>query len=49
MASNHLAMLWCHHADIIKPNKGIRVTYSTPPTKDLVKSKTMAVIAMMKG
>jgi hypothetical protein len=23
--------------------------YSTPPTKDLLKSKTMAVIAMMRG
>ncbi len=33
----------------ITPNKWIRVTYSTPPTKDLLKSKTMAVIAMMKG
>ncbi len=30
-------------------NKGIRVRYSTPPTKDLLKSQTMAVIAMMRG
>jgi hypothetical protein len=29
-------------------NKGIRITYSTPPTKDLLKSQTMAVIAMMR-
>ncbi len=30
-------------------NKGICVTYSTPPTKDLRKSQTLAVIAMMRG
>jgi hypothetical protein len=30
-------------------NKGIPVTYRTPPTKDLVKSQTMALIAMMRG
>jgi hypothetical protein len=27
-------------------NKGIRVTYHTPPTKDLLKSQTMALIAI---
>jgi hypothetical protein len=31
------------------PNKVIYVKYSTPPTKDLILSKTMAVIAMMRG
>jgi hypothetical protein len=30
-------------------NKGIRVTYRTPPTKDLLKSQTMAIIAMMRS
>jgi hypothetical protein len=30
-------------------NKGIHVTYHTPPTKDLLKSQTMALIAMMRG
>ncbi len=30
-------------------NKGIRVMYPTPPTKDLLKSQTMALIAMMRG
>jgi hypothetical protein len=30
-------------------NKGICVMYRTPPTKDLLKSQTMAIIAMMKG
>jgi hypothetical protein len=25
------------------------VTYSTPPTKDLLMSKTMAIIALLKG
>ncbi len=30
-------------------NKGIRVTYHTPPTKDLLKNQTMALIAMMRG
>ena len=30
-------------------NKEIRVTYHTPPTKDLSKSQTMATIAMMRG
>jgi hypothetical protein len=29
--------------------KGIRVTYCTPPNKDLLKSQTMALIAMMRG
>jgi hypothetical protein len=60
IASNYLAkenakwiviiyQCWWHHADIIKPNEGIHVLYSTPPTKDLILSKTMAVIAMMRG
>jgi hypothetical protein len=30
-------------------NKGICVTYCTPPTKDLSKSQTMALLAMMRG
>ncbi len=30
-------------------NEGICVTYHTPPTKDLSKSQTMAIIAMMRG
>ncbi len=30
-------------------NVGIRVTYLTPPPKDLLKSQTMAVIAMMRA
>jgi hypothetical protein len=30
-------------------NKEIRITYRTPPTKDLLKSQTMAIIAMMGG
>ncbi len=30
-------------------NEGIRVTYCTPPTKDLLKSQTTALIAMMRG
>ncbi len=30
-------------------NKGICVTYLTPPTKDLLKSQTIAIIAMMRG
>ncbi len=29
-------------------NKGIRVAYHSPPTKDLLKSQTMAIIAMMR-
>ncbi len=47
--SDHLAMLvmscWRHQAK----NKGIRVAYHTPPTKDLLKSQTIALIAMMRG
>jgi hypothetical protein len=34
---------------VIKPNKGIHVKYSTSSTKDPILSKTMAVIAMMRG
>ncbi len=30
-------------------NKGIRVANRTPPTKDLLKSQTMALTAMMRG
>ncbi len=30
-------------------NKGIQVTYHTPPAKDLLKRQTMALIAMMRG
>jgi hypothetical protein len=30
-------------------NEGIRVTYHTPPTEDLLKSQTIALIAMMRG
>ena len=30
-------------------NEGIWVTYRTPPTKDLSKRQTMAIIAMMRG
>ncbi len=33
----------------MRQNKGMRATYSTPPTKDVLKSQTMAVIAMMRG
>ena len=29
-------------------NKGICVTYHTPPTKDLLESQTMVLIAMMR-
>jgi hypothetical protein len=36
-------------ADIIMPNKGLHVKYSTPLIKDLILSKTMAVIAMLRG
>jgi hypothetical protein len=30
-------------------NKGIGVTNHTPPARDLSKSQTMAIIAMMRG
>ncbi len=30
-------------------NERIPVTYHTPPTKELLKSQTMALIAMMRG
>ncbi len=30
-------------------NEGIWVMYHTPPAKDLLKSQTMALIAMMRG
>ncbi len=49
MVSDHLA----NAGDIMmmssSQNKEIWVTYRTPPTKDLLKSQTMALIAMMRG
>jgi hypothetical protein len=30
-------------------NQGLCVTYRTPSTKDLLKSQTMALIAVMRG
>ncbi len=46
---HHLAILvmswWRHQAK----NEGIHVKYSNPPTKDPLYSKTMVVIAVMRG
>ncbi len=30
-------------------NEGLRITYRTSPSKDLLKSQTMALLAMMRG
>jgi hypothetical protein len=47
--SHNLAMLVTSMLLSSSQNEGICVTYRTPPTEDLLKSQTMALIAMMRG